>query len=187
MALLGAAALALGACETSQTGDDGYSSGGGSTLTTTTAEPEIPPAPQSYGRYTPSVGSDMTVVGLPFPTGDLSTSALVVHQVMPVEVRRGAEVGYEYHVTNVTGGTLQNVVLMLESQDNLDILAASPRPQSGADGSVLGDRRPRLVADRDHPRHRDRRERRQRRELHSAPATTTRCAASPALSIRRSS
>ena len=79
--------------------------------------------------YSPKVGPDMTVTGLGFPTGDLDTSSLVVHQVMPKEVLRGQDFGYEYHVTNMTTGTLQNVALTIESTMNLDATTSDVRAQ----------------------------------------------------------
>lgn len=98
------------------------------------AEPAPAPRPVVRGAcdsYFPAVGSDMSVVGLAFPTGDTASSALVVHQVLPREVRRGADFNYEYHVTNITQGTLQNVVVQLESQENLTVSSSSPAAQSG--------------------------------------------------------
>jgi uncharacterized repeat protein (TIGR01451 family) len=91
--------------------------------------------------YAPAASAGMGVTGLAFPTGDPSTSALMLHQVMPVEVRRGAEFGYEYHVTNMTQGTLQNVAVVLESQSNLEVLSATPAAMASAGGTVwsLGD------------------------------------------------
>ena len=106
-------------------------------------EPARRPMPRPTGNcnYTPNAGGDMSVAGLAFPTGDVNSSALMVHQVMPREVRRGAEFGYQYHVTNVTRGTLQNVNVTLESRSNLDVVNATPAAMSGAAGSVwsLGD------------------------------------------------
>ncbi len=91
--------------------------------------------------YSPAVGADRSVVGLPFPTGDEATSALILHQVMPVEARLGQEFPVEYHVTNVTGGTLQNVAVLLESRSNLNVVEANPEAMSSASGMTwsIGD------------------------------------------------
>jgi uncharacterized repeat protein (TIGR01451 family) len=102
------------------------------------------PAPRRVSNacnYSPNAGAGMTVVGMPFPTGDAASSAIMLHQVMPAEVRRNAEFGYEYHVTNLTGGTLQNVAVVLESQSNLDVINSAPAAMTGAAGSTwsLGD------------------------------------------------
>ncbi|GAB4520098.1 MAG: hypothetical protein Tsb0013_23760 [Phycisphaerales bacterium] len=121
--------------------------------TTETAEPAAEPAPapqRSTTRaarysYTPNAGAGFNVVGLPFPTGDEATSALLLHQVMPAQARKDAEFPVEYHVTNVTNGTLQNVTLFLESTSNLMITEASPQPMTGDSGLVwsIGDLGPR--------------------------------------------
>ena len=110
------------------------------------AQPAPQPAPRANTRaarytYNPNAGAGMNVVGLPFPTGDEATSALLLHQVMPAEARMGAEFPIEYHVTNVTGGTLQNVTLFLESTSNLVISEANPSPMTGDNGLVwsIGD------------------------------------------------
>lgn len=104
-------------------------------------EPRRPAPARSACDYTPRVGPGMSVVGLPFPTGDRATSALMLHQVMPAEVRRGAEFEYTYHVTNTTQGTLQNVAVILESQSNLEVISATPSAMTGQAGTVwaLGD------------------------------------------------
>jgi uncharacterized repeat protein (TIGR01451 family) len=104
------------------------------------------PAPvvNTGGRwsYRPNVGPNMIVSGLAFPTGEEATSALMIHQVMPREVRAGAPYTYEIHVTNLTGGTLQNVMVTASNFQNLAVSGSTPAP-SKSDGSgtvwVVGD------------------------------------------------
>jgi uncharacterized repeat protein (TIGR01451 family) len=93
------------------------------------------------GVYRPNAGANMSVVQLAFPTGDVSSSALLIHQVTPVEVRAGAPYAYEIHATNLTSGTLQNVVVMQEAIDNLTVTGSQPSAAQGGDGLVwsLGD------------------------------------------------
>ncbi|MEM7622362.1 MAG: hypothetical protein AAF235_04085 [Planctomycetota bacterium] len=156
-----AVALGLGACESTSSGDDGYTASSSRTnhgfansigLEGGYLERAERPAPAPAARpapvvrtgdcfYSPDAGADSSVVALAFPTGDPATSPLMLHQVMPSQVRRGAEFGYQYHVTNTSNGTLQNVAVVLESQDNLDVLSASPSPSTGAGGStwIIGD------------------------------------------------
>lgn len=111
----------------------------------TPAEPAVrrAAAPVRTGNcnYSPNAGAGMSVATMAFPTGDAATSALALHQVMPAQVRRGAEFGYQYHVTNTTNGTLQNVAVILESQSNLEVLAATPAAMTGASGTTwaIGD------------------------------------------------
>ena len=51
----------------------------------------------------------------------------MVHQVMPVEVLKDGVYTYEYHVTNLTGLTHQNVMIVNEGARNLEIVSSSPR------------------------------------------------------------
>lgn len=84
----------------------------------------------------------MVVNGLAFPTGDERTSAVMLHQVMPSEVRAGQPYDYEIHVTNLTTANLQNVVVTSESLQNLLIDSATPAQSRSAGGApqwVLGD------------------------------------------------
>jgi uncharacterized repeat protein (TIGR01451 family) len=84
----------------------------------------------------------MGVSSLAFPTGDPRTSAVLLHQVMPQQVRAGATYDMEIHVTNVTNTTLQNVVVNGESMDNMSIVSSNPSAGRGAAGNtqwVLGD------------------------------------------------
>jgi uncharacterized repeat protein (TIGR01451 family) len=146
----------LGACETSneyvaRDKDHGIGTGSPTRLAESGRKPRTPPPADRTEpvrrmdlgdcSYTPDAGPEENVVGLAFPTGDIDTSALMLHQVMPDQVRRGADFDYEYHVTNITGGTLQNVAVTLESRSNLEVISASPSAMSGEGGAVwsLGD------------------------------------------------
>ena len=76
-----------------------------------------------------------------YPSGERSTSQLMIEQIMPREVVRGAEYQYQYRVTNLTGSTLQNVVVNQLSSSNIE--PRSSNPQGAASGSgimwALGD------------------------------------------------
>jgi uncharacterized repeat protein (TIGR01451 family) len=158
--MLASLAGMMGACEstgtTSSTAPRGAGSGSPTFLHTPSGQAERPapraadPAPvvqrtaapmRNNCDYSPNAGAGMGVSAMAFPTGDAASSALMLHTVMPAQVRRGAEFGYEYHVTNITGGTLQNVAVTLESQSNLDVLSATPAAMSGAAGNTwaIGD------------------------------------------------
>lgn len=163
--LVGLAGL-LGACEstgtTTSTAPRGAGSGSPTFLSTPSgqasrqapapqqteapaAQPQVrrtaAPVRSNNCNYSPNAGAGMGVSSMAFPTGDAASSALMLHTVMPAQVRRGAEFGYEYHVTNITGGTLQNVAVTLESQSNLDVISATPAAMSGAAGNTwaIGD------------------------------------------------
>ncbi len=161
VALITGLAGVMGACEstgtTTSTAPRGAGSGSPTFLSTPSRQAERPapapaaePAPvvqrtaapaRNNCNYSPDAGPGMSVAAMAFPTGDVGTSALMLHQVMPAQVRRGAEFGYQYHVTNITGGTLQNVAVTLESKSNLEVIDASPAAMSGAAGTTwsLGD------------------------------------------------
>ncbi len=108
---------------------------------TGTTEPQT----TSSDWYVPDVPAGWQQSGLAFPTGDVDTSALIVHQQMPAEVRRGAEYDYRLYVTNLTKGTLQGVTVNLESTNNQQIVDSEPEAQSGTNNTFwnLGDLGPR--------------------------------------------
>lgn len=69
-----------------------------------------------------------------FPTGDRSTSSVLLRQFMPREIRVGQEYDSTIEVINLTNGTLRNVTVNLESLANTQYISASPaatRSQAG--------------------------------------------------------
>ncbi len=106
-------------------------------------EPKPTPAPTGLCR--PTVPAGWTASSLAFPTGDERSSALLITQMMPRQVRAGAPYDYDIVVCNLTNGNLQNVVVKNESMDNLSLTSSNPAFSRGADGSVvwaLGDMKP---------------------------------------------
>jgi hypothetical protein len=100
----------------------------------------------SWAGYTPEVMDKMKVTEVAFPTGNKKTSAILLHEVMPVEVLRGGEYTYEYHVTNLTDLTHQNVTITNEGARNLKVVSSSPAVMEGEGDSlrwVIGDLGPR--------------------------------------------
>lgn len=95
----------------------------------------------AWGYYSPRLGADESAARMAFPTGDVQTSALLVHQVMPNEVARGQDFGFSYHVTNLTNAELQNVMVMLSSSSNLEVSASEPQGSSADSGMTwaMGD------------------------------------------------
>jgi len=106
-------------------------------------ETAAPAAPRknTWGVYSPSLGDGETMARMAFPTGDIRTSAILLHQVMPGEVTRGADFDFSYHVTNLTESPLQNVLVSLNSKSNLEITSSEPRANTGGGDMVwaLGD------------------------------------------------
>ena len=105
-------------------------------------KPAARPAPQRSTRgCNPDVGPNETVVSQAFPTGEMSSSALVVYTIMPKEVRLNQPYEYRLQVCNLTSGELQNVVVTHENQNNMEMVSSTPAASRGADGSpqwVLG-------------------------------------------------
>jgi uncharacterized repeat protein (TIGR01451 family) len=113
----------------------------------TTAAPAPAPAPRGDGHgrgrhYRPSAGPNMNVTALAFPTGDVHTSSILLHQVLPREVRLNQNYDYEIHVTNITDTTLQNVAVFEEDLENLTIVSSTPSASRGPGGGaqwLIGD------------------------------------------------
>ncbi|GJM18954.1 MAG: hypothetical protein DHS20C14_11670 [Phycisphaeraceae bacterium] len=106
-------------------------------------------APKPVRRATtvcaPAPKGGYHVSGLAFPTGDVNSSAIMVHQQMPDEVTLNSEFDYSYHLCNLTDGTLQNVVLQVEDTSNLRIVSSDPAGSSSGGRHLwsLGDLGPR--------------------------------------------
>ena len=99
----------------------------------------------SISGYTQETMDKMNVVEVAFPTGDKKTSAILLREVMPVEVLKDGVYTYEYHVTNLTSLTHQNVVIKNEGARNMKLVSSSPAVKKGKDGSlrwIIGDLAP---------------------------------------------
>jgi len=112
----------------------------GSTGTSTDTAPKTR-STSSWGVYSPSLKDGETMASMAFPTGEVRTSAILLHQVMPYEVVRGADFDMSYHVTNLTDNDLQNVLVSLNSKSNLEISSSDPSANTSGDGMIwaLGD------------------------------------------------
>ncbi len=104
-----------------------------------------PAATMGGGRgasYRPTVPAGYGVSSMAFPTGDIASSGLWIHELMPLSVRAGQPYSMELHATNLTNGTLQNVMVSNKSLMNMAITGSTPAGSAGADGSMtwaLGD------------------------------------------------
>ncbi|MHA7813959.1 MAG: COG1361 family protein [Phycisphaerales bacterium] len=103
------------------------------------------PTEWGHSHYSPDLRDNESAASMAFPTGDVNTSALLVHQVMPNEVARGQDFGFSYHITNLTNNELQNVMLMLDSSNNLEVVRSNPEGNNSGDGMTwaLGELGPR--------------------------------------------
>lgn len=73
---------------------------------------------------------------LAFPTGDLASSAIKLVQASPLQVRAGQAYDYTICVSNLTAGTLQNVVVKNETLNNLRIQSSVPAGTAAGDSMI---------------------------------------------------
>jgi len=83
--------------------------------------------------YRPRASSEQTVLALAFPTGRVETSAVVLHQVSPLVADLSRPFVLEYHVTNLTEATLDEVSVHLHEAQNLTLLDCSVHPMLDED------------------------------------------------------
>lgn len=103
------------------------------------AKTEAPPARAQSGSgasYRPALPAGYTSTQMAFPTGDVNSSALMIHQVIPQQVRVGQNYNYEIHVTNLTNSNLSNVVVSNESLSNLSVISSTPAA-TGSGGNMM--------------------------------------------------
>jgi len=100
-----------------------------------------PARPVFRGACAPQTPAGYNASGLAFPTGDAATSAIMLHQMMPAQVRANSEFDFMYQVCNLTAGTLQNVVVTADSIENITLVSSDPSFQRSSGGVVfsLGD------------------------------------------------
>ncbi|MFT5423534.1 MAG: putative repeat protein (TIGR01451 family) [Phycisphaerales bacterium] len=83
--------------------------------------------------YTPHATDEQIVLTLAFPTGRIETSAVVLHQVSPRVADLSQPFVLEYHVTNLTEATLDEVRVHLHEAHNLTLLDCSVHPRLDED------------------------------------------------------
>lgn len=93
-----------------------------------------PTGSEIWGHYRPRLGPGEAASMMAFPTGEVRTSAVLLHQVMPSQVRRGEDFTYSYHVTNLTSAELQNVLVSLTSSNNLEVTSSDPAGSRSSNG-----------------------------------------------------
>ncbi|MGP1347697.1 MAG: hypothetical protein ACTS3F_13655 [Phycisphaerales bacterium] len=105
-------------------------------------EAEPAPAPRTTpaafrGSCAPQTPAGYNASGLAFPTGDASSSAIMLYQMMPATARANSEFEFFYQVCNLTSGTLQNVVVQADSIENITLVDSDPAFQRSAGGVVF--------------------------------------------------
>ena len=135
------AGMSLVGCTQQQQQHSAPSASTSDTAPAASPKKDEPKSASVWGHYRPRLGDNQAASMMAFPTGDVATSAILLHQVMPKQVRRGQDFGYSYHVTNLTGSDLQNVMVMLDSQNNLDVKSSNPAGSRTGDGMawMIGD------------------------------------------------
>lgn len=135
-ALAGIAGLSvLAGCETNKTASNSrpYYIG----IAPREAEKAPAPAPAPKAEPAKPMMSPLAANELAFPTGDKATSAILLRQRAPSSVKANSEYDINLDVINLTGGTLQNVVVTAESLSNLGYLSSVPPYSKSADGDAL--------------------------------------------------
>lgn len=91
--------------------------------------------------YKPTVPAGYTQAWMAFPTGDVRTSALLIHEIAPGQVRKGAPYVFEIHATNCSSGTLQNVMVQIDQLTNFSYQSSEPAGSKDGNGVMwnLGD------------------------------------------------
>jgi uncharacterized repeat protein (TIGR01451 family) len=89
--------------------------------------------------------ADSSRVALAYPTGNRSTSAVLVERMSPPEVRLGEPYEYQIKVTNLTNATLSSVIVREKLPADFAITRAEPQGKVDADihAFELGDLPPR--------------------------------------------
>lgn len=108
------------------------------------------PAPASSGSGCGPTPAGYGSSELAFPTGDRASSAIMLTQMQPFQVRAGQAFDSMICVTNLTAGTLQNVVVKNESLNNLKIQSSTPAGTAAGDTMIwalgtLGPRESKLI------------------------------------------
>lgn len=116
--------------------------------TNSTATPDAPaaqPAPvaaaEPVGSPTPAEavhpGQDMTVVQNWFPTGDASTSVVLLRQTFPSELRVDRDNEGTIEVANLTKNDLKEVAVFAVSADNIQFAESTPQPTMSEGGRPI--------------------------------------------------
>jgi uncharacterized repeat protein (TIGR01451 family) len=118
------------------------------------AAPAAAPAPAPRGMvnvgncdgYMPADSSGKNVTMVAHPTGEIATSALLMHQVMPSQVRANSTFSHEIHVTNISDVAVSNVVVAdAQLTKNMTLIESTPRGTPSPRGNnvwIIGDLAP---------------------------------------------
>jgi len=85
----------------------------------------------------PGMNSGWNRSRMAYPTGEISTSAVMVDLLTPQTARLGQNYEYQIHVTNLTNSALQNVAVTNESFQNLGVSSSNPVAASNSGGKIM--------------------------------------------------
>lgn len=95
------------------------------------AHKEMKPAPKAQQPKAGQVVSSMYI-----PTGERSSSAILLEKMAPREVVSGVEFEYQLRVTNLSKNTLQDIRISEKLPSNMQLISASPEASRQA-GTLL--------------------------------------------------
>ena len=93
-------------------------------------------------QHMPAMSNGWNRSRLAYPTGEVSTSAVMLDLLTPQAARLGQNYEYQIHVTNLTNNALQNVVVNNDNFQNLGMVSSTPASSMNSGGKVswnLGD------------------------------------------------
>lgn len=100
-------------------------------------EKVLPKSPLRTARPGECIPAGMVTSSMAFPTGERSTSAVVVAKGLPPQVVKNQEFDYVICVSNITAGDLNNVVLSDELSNGFNIVSASPNFDGRSGGAYV--------------------------------------------------
>lgn len=101
--------------------------------------PKAAPAPvaKAENPCKPVIAPGYMTTSQSFPTGDAATSAVMLQEVFPGQVKANANFPYKIYVSNLTNTTLNNVIVSATSLANRNIVSSTPAASSGAGGALV--------------------------------------------------
>lgn len=109
--------------------------------TTPKAEPAPKAAPAPVAKAEnpckPVIGPGYMTTSQSFPTGDAATSAVMLQEVFPGQVKANANFPYKIYVSNLTSTTLNNVIVSATSLANRNIVSSTPAASAGTGGALV--------------------------------------------------
>lgn len=94
------------------------------------------PDTENNAQANTSAADGMVQSSVAYPTGDRATSALLLERMAPAQVNVGEAFTYTYKVTNISGGSLEDVTLIHSNVSGFTVDSANP-PGTVRDASTV--------------------------------------------------